>query len=73
MHVTRGRLNNASFRQKHKPIAKNIFRRQNPLKLVFKDTSTFDEQNLIIGSILKGLDIGKKDIASTLIRKAKLC
>ena len=68
MHVTRGRLNNASFRQKFDPIAKKIFRRQNPLELVFKDISTFDAQNSIVGSLLKELDIGKKDIASTLIK-----
>ena len=43
--VTRDRLNNASFRQKLDPIAKNIFSRENPLELVFKDISTFDAQN----------------------------
>ena len=31
MYVTRVRLNNASFRQKLDPIAKNKFRRENPL------------------------------------------
>ena len=36
LYVTRDRLNNASFRQKLDPIAKNIFRMQNPLELVFK-------------------------------------
>ena len=49
MYVTRGKLNNASFRKKLDPIAKNIFRRQNRLELVFKDISTFDTQNPIIG------------------------
>ena len=48
MYVTRDRLNNGSFREKLDPIAKNIFRRQNPLELVFKDISTFDGQNPII-------------------------
>ena len=32
-------VNNVSFRQKLDPIAKNTFRRQNPLELVFKDIS----------------------------------
>ena len=72
MYVTRDRLNNASFRQKLHAIAKNIFRRQNPVELVFKDTSTFNAQNPIIGSLLKKLDIGKKDIASTLIKKRQI-
>ena len=56
--------------QKHDPITKNIFRRKIPFELVFKDISTFDAQNFIIGSWLKELDIGKKDIASTLTKKA---
>ena len=56
--------------QKHDPITKNIFRRKILLELVFKDISTFDAQNFIVGSWLKELDIGKKDIASTLTKKA---
>ena len=60
LHVTWDRLNNASFRQKLDPIAKNIFHRQNPLELVFKDISTFDAPNSIVGSLLDELDIGKK-------------
>ena len=40
MYITRDRLNNTSFRQKLNPIAQNIFRRQNPLDLVFKYIST---------------------------------
>ena len=60
MYVLCDRLNNPSFRQKLDPIAKNVFRRQKPLELVFKDISTFDAQNPIIGSLLKELDIGKK-------------
>ena len=72
MHVRRSRLNNAIFGQKLNPAAKNIFRRQKPLELVFKDISNFDTQNPIIGSLLKELDIGKKDIASTLIKKHQI-
>ena len=70
LYVTRNRLNNASFRQKLDPKAKNIFRKQKPLELVFKDISSFDAQNPIIGSLLRELDIGKKDVANTLIKKA---
>ena len=70
MYVTRDRLNNGSFRQKLDPIAKNIFRRQNPLELVFKDISTFDGQNPIIWSLLKEADVAKKDTTSSLIKKA---
>ena len=40
--VTKGRINNASFRQKLDPISKNIMRRQNPFELAFEDTSTFE-------------------------------
>ena len=40
LYVTRGRLNNARFRQKLDPIEKNIFQRQNPLEIVFKNIST---------------------------------
>ena len=69
LFVTRDRLNNASFRQKLVPIEKNIFQRQNSLELVFKDISTFHAQNPIVILLLKGLDLGKKDIASTLIKK----
>ena len=47
---------------------KKIFRRQNPLELIFKDISIFDAQNPIVGSLLKELDIGRKDIASTLTK-----
>ena len=69
-YVTRDRLNNASFRQMLDPISKNIFRHQNSLELVFEDISTFDAQNPVVGSLLRELDIGKKDLASELIKKA---
>ena len=69
-YVTRGRINNASFRQKRDPISKNIMRRQNPFEIAFEDTSTFDAENPIVGSLLKEIDIGKKDIASELIKNA---
>ena len=59
-YVTRDRINNASFRQKLDPMAKNILKRQDPLELVFQDISTFDAQNAIVGSLLRELDVGKK-------------
>ena len=39
------------------------------LLTVFEDNSTFDAANTIVGSLLKGLDVGKKDIARELIKK----
>ena len=61
-YVTRDRINSSSFRQKLDPIAKNIIRRQNPVELVFEDVSTFDAKNSIVGSLLRELDVSKKDI-----------
>ena len=69
-YLTRYRINNASFKQKLDPISKNIIRRQNPLELVFEDISPFDAENTIDGSLLKELDIGKKDVTSELVKKA---
>ena len=68
--MTRDRINNASFRQKLDPISKNILRRQNPVELVFEDISSFDANNPVVVSLLKELDIGKKDVASELIKNA---
>ena len=67
--MTKDRINNMSFRQTLDPLSKNIIRRQNPLELVFEDISTFDAENPIVGSLLKELDVGKKYIASELIKK----
>ena len=39
------------------------------LLTVFEDISTFDAANPIVGSLLKELVVGKKDIASELIKK----
>ena len=47
----------------------NIFRRQNSLELVFQDISQFDAQNPGVGSLLRVIDISKKDIASGLVGK----
>ena len=67
-YVTRERINNASFRQRLDPISKNILRRQNPLELVFEDISTFDAENPIVGSLLREIDIKKKQSDSDFIK-----
>ena len=66
--VTRDRIDDASFRQKLDPVSKNILRRQNPLKLVFEDISTFDLENPIEGSLLRETDSRKKRTDSDFIR-----
>ena len=66
--MTRDRINNASFRQKLDPISKNILRRQKPLELVFEDLSTFDAENLIVASLLREIDIKKKQSDSDFIK-----
>ena len=67
-YVTWDRINDASFRQKLDPISKNILRRQNPLELVFEDISTFDAENPIVGSLLREIDINKKQSDSDFIK-----
>ena len=66
-YVTRDRINDASFRQKFYPISKNILRRQNPLELVFEDTSAFDAENPIVGSLLREIDIKKNSLIVILL------
>ena len=61
LYVTRDRINDASFRQRLDPIGKNILRRQNPLELVFENISNFDAENPIVGSLLREIDIKKKN------------
>ena len=70
MYVTRYRLNNTTFRQRPNPIAKNIFTKQNPIELDFKDISNFHTQNPITGSLLREINVGKKEINSKLLKKA---
>ena len=67
-YVTRDRINNASFRQKLDPISRNIVQRQNPLELVFEDILTFDSENPIVGSLLREIDIRKKQTDSDFIK-----
>ena len=63
----RDRINDASFRQKLDPISKTISRRQNPLELVFKDISTFDAENPIVGSLLREIDLKKNSLTAILL------
>ena len=39
------------------------------MELVFEDISTFDAENAIIGTLLRGLDVGKKVLARELIKQ----
>ena len=66
-YVTRDRINDASFRQKLDLIRKNILRRQNPLKLVFEDISTFDAENPIVGSLLREINSKNKQSGSDFV------
>ena len=69
-YVTRDRINNASFWQKLDPISKNILRSQNLLELVFENICTSDADNPIVGSLLRELYVGKKNLLSDLIKQA---
>ena len=66
-YVTKDRINDASFRQRSDPISKNIWRRQNPLELVFEDISTFDAENPIVGSLLREIYIKKNSRIAILL------
>ena len=67
-YVTGDRINDSRFRQKLDPISKNILRTQNPLKVVFKDVSTFDAENPIVRSLLREIDLNKKQTDSDFIK-----
>ena len=67
-YVTRDRINDASFRQKWDRISKKIIRKQNALELVFGDISTFDGENPILGSLLREIDLSKKQTDSDFIK-----
>ena len=69
-NVTRDRINDASFRQKLDLISKNIIRRQNPLEPVFEDVSTFVAENPIVGSLLREIDLNKKQRDSNFIKSS---
>ena len=65
---TRDRINDASFRQKLDPIKKNILKRQNPIELVFEDILKFHAENPTVGSLLREIDINKKQSDSDFIK-----
>ena len=50
LYATRGKHNEASCRRKLDPIEKNVWRKENPLKLLLKEVSNFNTQNPVIGS-----------------------
>ena len=58
-YVTRGRHNQASFCRKLDPMEKSVWRTENPFALLFNDVANFDAQNLVIGSLLREIDLGK--------------
>ena len=58
-----------SFRQKLDLISKDIIRRQNALEIVSENISTFDAENPIVGSLSRELYVGKKVVASDLVKK----
>lgn len=57
LYITRDRLEKARFRQKLNPIAKNVSKRQNSIKLGFKEVSTFVVQNLVTGYFMEERDV----------------
>ena len=67
-YITKVRKIDASFRQKLAPTSKNIIRWQNPLELVFEDVSTFNAESPIVGSLLREIDLNKKQTDSDLIK-----
>ena len=68
-YVTCDRLDNASFRKKLDPLSENIFKRKNPLELVFQDISKFDTEDPIVGPLLKELVLVKKTWQVTLSKQ----
>ena len=67
VYARKGKLNDASFSQKLDPIMKNVIRNENSLELVSKDVSKFDAQNPVINSLIREIDIRKKDVLSKLL------
>ena len=69
-YLTKDKINQASFSQKLDTISKSIIRWQNPVELVFKDISTYNVENPIVASLLRGPDVGKKYVAGDLVEIA---
>ena len=47
-----------------------MWRKENPLELLFKEVSNFDAQNPVIGSLSREKDVGKKNTSSNFLKKA---
>ena len=60
-----GKLNSASFRRKLEPISKNVI-----IEFLFKDLKRFDEQNPVIGNLIKEIDIPEKKDLSKILKGA---
>ena len=69
MHVPQDKLSNANMRRKLDPLYKNVFRRQNPYKFVFKNVSMFDKQSLITDKLLSETEIGKSNSVQKYLKK----
>ena len=69
-YITRDRINNASFRQKLYPISEKYIEKTKPSSACFSKYFYLWCGNPIVGSLLWELDVGKKDLASNLIKKA---
>lgn len=59
MIVTDGKVSDARVRHLLDPVHKNVLGKLNSYKIVFKDISKVDWQNLIIGSLLSEIEICK--------------
>ena len=68
IYFTRDILNEVSFRRKLYLITKNVIHGLNPFELVLM-LSTFGMQNLLIGSRIREIDIGRKDLADNIVNK----
>ena len=58
-----------NMRRKLDPLYKNVFRRQNPYKFVFKNVSMFDKQSLITDKLLSETEIGKSNSVQKYLKK----
>ena len=70
-YVTKDKIIKASFSQKLDTISKSIIRKQNSVEFVFEDISTLNVENPIVSSLRRELEVGKKDVASDLVKKAQ--
>ena len=54
-----GKLNNAAFRRHFDTNFLCVMRKPNPIDAVLKDKANFDTQNIIIGTLLTQIELGK--------------